>query len=220
MNKIDKLINRDSQLLELCRDKSVLHLGCVGFTDCSLDQKVALAKNSLHARLSKECECVGVDYDDKTINELKSAGVFDNVIYGNVEELSKIDDGGKQYDVVLAGDIIEHLSNPGLMLQGIKPLLKEDGVLVVSTPNSFGAAAFVRYFLGRFREGEEHVICFNHITLEQLLERYQYSVSNAYTCYQDVAKKQYGVAFKLFKKLLEIVPRFGGTLLFVCHPKK
>ena len=40
MNQIKKFIERDSRIINMCRNKSVLHLGCVGFTDCAIEEKV------------------------------------------------------------------------------------------------------------------------------------------------------------------------------------
>jgi len=214
--KIRKYVARDTEIINLCRGKKVLHLGCVGFTDCTRKQKVALAKQSLHAKLSEMTECVGVDYDATRIKELQEAKVFNNVVYGNVEHLGALNEDLGTFDVVLAGDIIEHLSNPGMMLEGIKPYLRPEGKFIVSTPNAFGIAAFLRYVTGKFKEGEEHVLCFNPITLEQILSRHDYTVDVAESCYQEVAKHQYGVGFKLFRSILEMVPKLGGTLIYTC----
>ena len=218
--KIQRFVARDQKILDLCRGKKVLHLGCVGFTDCTHQQKVSLAHQSLHAKLSEMTDCVGVDYDAATIKELQEAEVFDNVVYGNVEHLDKLNEDLGLFDVVLAGDIIEHLSNPGMMLEGVKSYLKPEGKFIVSTPNAFGIASYLRYAAGKFKEGAEHVLCFNPITLEQILSRHGYGVDMAESCYQEVAQNQYGVAFKLFRKMLKMFPKFGGTLIYVCSVRR
>lgn len=41
------------------------------------------------------------------------------------------------FDTILALDLIEHLSNPGLFLQSCKKHLKPHGKIVISTPNTF-----------------------------------------------------------------------------------
>jgi len=219
MIKITKFVSRNDEILTRCSRRRVLHLGCVGFTDCTTAQKKELAKQSLHAAISDSAECIGIDYDIDTIEELKKADIFKNIIYGDVQLLGELDSSIGVFDIVLAGDIIEHISNPGLMLDGIKPYLKSDGFLIVSTPNAFSAAAFIRYMFGKFREGNEHVMCFNIITLQQMLERHGYKIDEAMTCYQDAAKNQYGLGFRLFRKVLCQFPRFGGTLIYICRLK-
>lgn len=86
--------------------------------------------------------------------------MFTNAIAGNVERLEEVKISG-QFGLIVAGDIIEHLSNPGLMLDGVKRFCAPQTTLAISMPNAFGLPGFVRYFLGRFREGDEHVLSFN-----------------------------------------------------------
>ncbi len=44
-------------------------------------------------------------------------------------------DLGETYDVIVAGDIIEHLSNPGRFLGAVSRHLNKEGVFLVTTPN-------------------------------------------------------------------------------------
>ena len=217
MKIIKNFVERDKTIIEYCKGKSVLHLGCVGFTDCPVAQKIELAKESLHASISKVSKnCIGVDLDGDTVVELTEHGVFDNLVEGDVEKLTELELSGERFDLVVAGDIIEHLSNPGLMLEGMKGLMKPNGKLLVSTPNSFGVASWIRMILGKFREGEQHVLCFNPITLMQLLDRHGYELTSASSCYQARAEENYGVMFKFLRAILKRIPRLGGTLLYVC----
>lgn len=220
MPQITNFLERDFKIIETCRNKSALHLGCVGFTDCTAEEKIIQAKESLHASISElASECTGVDLDGDTIAELRELGVFLNVIEGDVEHLERLPQDLRNFDIVVAGDIIEHLSNPGLMLEGIKPRLGSGGRLLVSTPNSFGIASWIRVLTGKFREGAQHVLCFNPITLEQLLERHGYEVESALSCYQSRARENFGVFFNIFRRILERFPYLGGTLLYICRPK-
>ena len=42
-----------------------------------------------------------------------------------------------KFDKIFAGDLIEHLVNPGLFLEGCKKMLKANGYLILTTPNTF-----------------------------------------------------------------------------------
>jgi 2-polyprenyl-3-methyl-5-hydroxy-6-metoxy-1,4-benzoquinol methylase len=81
------------------------------------------------------------------------------VLEGNVEHLEDMVPELRGFDVVVAGDIIEHLSNPGLMLDGIRSRLATNGRVIISTPNAFGVASWLRVLTGRFKEGAQHVPC-------------------------------------------------------------
>lgn len=45
-------VEHNSTSVEIYRNKSVLHLDCVSFTDCPIDEKVRQARESLHACLT------------------------------------------------------------------------------------------------------------------------------------------------------------------------
>jgi len=211
---LDGYVDRNAALLELAAGKSVLHLGCVGFTDCTPDEKVAQAPATLHAALSRVSRCVGVDLDAVTIQQLQARGVFDNVLVGDVEDLSCLR-GHQPFEVVVAGDIIEHVSNPGRMLDQAREYLAPGGLLAVSTPNAYGLPAFLRMLAGRHSEGAQHVLNFNPITLAQLLTRHGYEVVRARSCFQQHARTS--ALFPVLSRALGRVPRLGGTLLFECR---
>lgn len=210
-------VDRNAKFLELCRGKRVLHLGCVGFTDCPVEDKVRLARQSLHFALSEVCDCLGVDLDAESLRQLEKRGVFQNVMVGDVERLGLLPLGRESFDVVMAGDIIEHLSNPGMMLDGVRPLLKPRGLLVVSTPNAFGLPNYLRFLGRRFHEGQQHILCFNPVTLAQLLARHGYKVTAAFTGHQRAARR-HGLFLNLGRLVFRECPRLGGTLLYVAEP--
>jgi 2-polyprenyl-3-methyl-5-hydroxy-6-metoxy-1,4-benzoquinol methylase len=178
----------------------------------------AFARQSLHAAVTDAAaSCTGVDLDGDAIREWRDLRILSNVIEGNVEQPDRLGYQIGKLEVVLAGDIIEHVSNPGLMLDGIRQRMAKKSVLIISTLNSFGVASWIKYARGRFREGSQHVMCFNPIALRQLLERHGYTVDKAFSCYQSRAYSQYGRAFRIFRALLHRFSRFGGTLLYECH---
>lgn len=196
-------------IIEVARQKRVLHLGCVGFADQSDVDRVKLAKESLHQALTVSAKTTGIDYSKTAIRYLKEKGVFNNVIFGNVEKLDEVGLEGT-FDVIVAGDIIEHLSNPGLLLEGLKRFFHKDTVLVITTPHAFGLLNFIRFARGRFAEGREHVMTFNAINIRQLLERHGYVLESLDTCYQKHANDS--LFFAAGKAFFERFPKFGGTL--------
>jgi 2-polyprenyl-3-methyl-5-hydroxy-6-metoxy-1,4-benzoquinol methylase len=43
--------------------------------------------------------------------------------------------GGRRFDVVFCGEVIEHMFSPDVLLEDVRSVLADDGVLVLSSPN-------------------------------------------------------------------------------------
>ncbi len=70
-------------------------------------------------------------------------------VQGNVETATLEPLGGRPFDVIVAGEIIEHLENPGLFLRACRPLLSAEGSLIITTINAYCWFRFIRYLFGR-----------------------------------------------------------------------
>ena len=72
---------------------------------------------------------------------------------------------GRVFDYVVCADVIEHLRNRQQLLRTVRRFLKEDGLLVISTPNV--ALWFYRLSLlvGRFEYGPRGVLDHTHVHL-------------------------------------------------------
>src|SRR5690606_24625687 len=72
---------------------------------------------------------VGFDVDDRVLpNNYKSS------VTGKVEEIANLLPS-ESFDVILAGELIEHLETPYEFLRDCLALLRPGGKLVLSTPN-------------------------------------------------------------------------------------
>ena len=88
---------------------------------------------------------IGID-----INDYKSSAYKNfTFIKGNIFK-NKIED--KTIDIVLCFDVIEHIENPNSLLQEIGRILKDKGILILSTPNKYRllAAPLVALRLRKF----------------------------------------------------------------------
>lgn len=204
--------SRSDLVADLVGGKSVLHLGAVGQTEEPIADQIAAAPHGIHALITeKAAHCVGVDIDAAAVAALHEHGVYTNVIAADVLTLDRADVHLDTIDVVFAGDIIEHIANPGQFLQGIAQVADPGATLVLTTPNAFGLFNFVRYCLCRTYEGNEHVCSFNVATICQLLEWAGWQPQRTWTCYQDLAATKPG--FRLGSALIGAFPAVGGTLL-------
>jgi SAM-dependent methyltransferase len=205
-------------LTRFAAQKRVLHLGAVGCTLGSTQAKVDAAASSVHAFLTRISTCVGIDLDREAVAGLTEAGVFDNLIAADVQTLSRDQIPLPTIDVIVAGDVIEHLSNPGAMLDSMRRLSDEGTKLVITTPNALGLPNFMRYGMNRFRDSPDHVCSFSYMNLESLLGRHGWVVEELYTCHQSGAEKRNaGALFHAGRWFFRSRPRFGGTLFAVAR---
>jgi SAM-dependent methyltransferase len=112
-----------------------------------------------------------VDYLAEEVQRMRAEG-FDAVC-ANVEEM----DLGEEFNVIVAGDIIEHLDNPGKFLGRAGKHLKPDGILLVTTPNPITYVRMLRVLLkGHAGANREHTCWFTAKVLRQLAGRHELRV--------------------------------------------
>jgi SAM-dependent methyltransferase len=172
MNKKFELVQRVDFIKKICAEKKVLHLGC---TDYPFTQAAIENKMLLHFELEKVSgELYGFDFDQKGIDVLKNAG-GKNLYRADLERLEEVD-LHETFEVIIAGEMIEHLSNPGLFLRGIQRFMNENTSLIITTINGYSGMRFFIYGLrGRGGENEpvhpDHVAYYSYKTLKLVVER-------------------------------------------------
>jgi 2-polyprenyl-3-methyl-5-hydroxy-6-metoxy-1,4-benzoquinol methylase len=81
---------------------------------------------------------VGTDLDQKSIQYLTSLNVFKNARF----EVYDVDlnpyTSHERFDVVILSEVLEHLRNPVRGLDHVSSVLREGGLLLLTTPNGFG----------------------------------------------------------------------------------
>lgn len=127
-----KILQRAEQILPWVQGPRVLDIGCAAHA-MNFDDP-----HWLHGLLRKHFpDTVGLDIRPDKIEQLRKAG-FANVYQGNAEKF----DLGREFDTIVAGDLIEHLSNPGAFLACAKKHLAPAGRLIVTTPYPFCLLGF------------------------------------------------------------------------------
>ena len=76
-------------------------------------------------------KCYGLDFSQEEVDLANKRGL--NVKQGNIEE--KFPFNSNKFNVVYAGEVIEHLFNPDHFLEESGRVLRKDGYLIISTPN-------------------------------------------------------------------------------------
>jgi 2-polyprenyl-3-methyl-5-hydroxy-6-metoxy-1,4-benzoquinol methylase len=100
------------------------------------------------ALAEKGCPVVGVEMDVK--QAAQAAPFCRRLVVGNIEELDLDQEVPDVFDVVLCGDVLEHLQDPGAVLQKLLRRLAPNGYLVVSIPNIAHASVRLSLLGGQF----------------------------------------------------------------------
>lgn len=129
-------LSRDDLILECMREKTVLD---IGFAEHNLN--LAENENWFHRKIvAISKECIGADLNRDLVCHFNSKGYNSIVVDVCSEEYI-----GRKFDVIHAGDIIEHLHNIEGFFKFIMRHLCENGVVVITTPSPFS-----RHTLGQF----------------------------------------------------------------------
>ena len=165
-------------LKDLVRDGKVLDLGVVDYRERRQDddQYFETHPTLLFRQITDiNPDVVGVDIDEAGINKLLAKNF--NVICANVETMTL----GRTFDVIVAGEIIEHLENPGMFLRNMLKHIADNGTLAISTPNPFYVKQ--RHKIWRYNRPqvhEDHTCWFDPVTLTELLKRTGWQVTASY----------------------------------------
>lgn len=220
-NKFE-LIQRVEFIKQSCSEKKVLHLGCTNYpyTKEALDNDMLL-----HFELDKVAsELYGFDFDERGLEILRKSG-GKNLYRADLEKLEDVllDD---HFDVIIAGEMIEHLSNPGLFLRGIKRFMNQDTNLIITTINAYCAFRFLIYGLrgkGGWNEPvhPDHVAYYSYKTLNLILERENLEIKKFYFYDIGIEHRQFNRWFyNLFNDIcVKISPQLCDGVIAVCNLK-
>ena len=209
---------RNNFVYKYVKGKEVLHLGFLGE-----DEKKRFS--DIHEFLLKNTKnTLGIDIDKKRVDILKKKG-FD-VMCDDAITLVKLKETNRKFEVIFAGEIIEHLENPFQFIENLKELLKPDGVIILTTPNIYSLRFIIRhtifgiespYWQNRANEIRYgHVIGFSKMLFENFLLRSNFKIVN----FSYVIKNEYSGFRAFFEKFISMIfPRFSPTLIYIVKLK-
>lgn len=177
----------------------------------------------LHGKLREKFPSItGIDVNEGNINKLKALGL-DDLFVASAENF----DLNRRFDTIVAGELIEHLANPGLFLQECSEHLKPQGRVVLTTPYAF-SLLYIIYAFFKFPktcENGEHCSWFCVETLTQIIQRYGYKVEH-WEIIEDYELDNPSFLYRIFAGLMVSIGRVvipgrlrKNNLLFVISLK-
>lgn len=178
-------------IAENIKNKEVLDIGCV---ESMNNFSAQYMKNTQHYKLKQYTKkLIGIDLEEKGVKALNDLGC--ECYCSLAEDAYKLNLG--KFDIILLGDIIEHIPNPNFFLLSLRKLLKPNGEIICTTPNALSYEYQLKLFFHRPFTRHQHTAWYCRVTLGNLMK---YSGFNE-------SKFNYGVYWKtsknIFRKIFE-----------------
>lgn len=159
---------------------------------------------------------VGVEYSEEVAKLARTRGL-NSVIPGSIED-PKIDFSQEPFDLILAGHVLEHLTDPWKIVRRIHTWLRPGGQFVGAIPNvRHHSVVFPLLFAGRWEYQESGVMDWTHVRfftrsgIVQLLEQAGFEVE---TVAHEIGGPKSALAnsmtFGVFKHILSYAYNFSA----------
>jgi len=168
-------------ILKYTKGKDVLDIG-----SCAEQGKNIKPKTLYNLIKKNSNSVVGIDIESGT----------PEIIKANAETV-KIN---KKFDLIVAGDVIEHLHNPGIFLDNMYQHLKNEGKMIIVTPN----VKSIGYL--PFKGNDYHTCWYCKNTLRYLVENHNFKVEKVIFG----LRKKKNVINNFFRNI------FANNIMFVC----
>jgi len=190
--------DRCRYITKLARGKKVLDVGVVEhFAEASQNDEW------LHEHVRRAASsCVGVDILEDGVRKLRERGY--NVICADITQapLNEI------FDLVVIGEVIEHVGDPGALMKNAALMLAERGRLLLTTPNPWYLNPILKnVFEGQpFTDSADHVTWFDPSTLAEIGHRAGLTLD----CYAGIKMQHSGSALsRLASRLAPALTSLG-----------
>ncbi len=161
-----KVVDREAFIVERCNGKRVLNLGCASGT---LHGKIKAVANRI----------IGVDKvatgePNQLVMDLDRIECIDPwwEIEGKPDHMERA-----EFDVIVAGEIVEHLGNPGNLLEHLRDFKCP---VLITVPNAFHVAGLRWMKEGYEQVNPDHVAWYSYKTMKTLIERYSFTIQEFY----------------------------------------
>jgi len=151
--KIEELIETE---IDNNGGKRILDIGC--------------ASGYLTSKYSNNNQVIGIDISERSVR--KAREVLNEAHRVNLEEYPWPDEVIKRkYDIIICGELIEHLFAPENLIKYLKDLLGEKGAIILSTPNFLYWTDRIKMLLGYYEITDKgHIRLFSYKSILKMLD--------------------------------------------------
>jgi hypothetical protein len=165
----EKVNHRTEVLLDACRGKRILHIGCCDHLPL-IASKLA-SGDWLHSLIT-DCSdyTVGVDIDAAAVSGACQISGLKNIIAGDIMADALIPEiADKKFDIALFGEVVEHISNPVSFLKRFRENYGASiGQIIITVPNAFRAGNLKGAFNSSETINSDHRFFFTPYTISKV----------------------------------------------------
>ena len=199
IDKGNHLKERLDFILNAVKGKKVLDIGII---DHSI--KNCFSQNWMHGKILQEASnCIGVDILSDDIEKLRTKGL-------NVKCVDfQVSSWKEKFDVIVLGEILEHLDAPGYCLRNISNMLNEDGIIIITIPNPYFLTTIIKncFTSSRYCDNIDHVVWFDPVTLQSLVKRHKLKIKEFHALDISIKSIQNSRA-KIFFYIVDLILKF------------
>lgn len=200
-----RVVNRIDYLVGRANGRRVVH---VGFVDTGCAEANLGSDTWLHGHLDRVAtSLVGIDVNEVGVKEAVANGFEAYAI--DCRDADAVREAGiEPGQLVLAGEVIEHLDDPGSFLAGLHNLVAPGGEMIITTPNITGLYNTFAALANKEINHPDHVVMFTWRTLTAMAARHGWEPVETVTYVPPVKFEGEG----LLGKLLGFAGRFAHAL--------
>ena len=204
--------DRVLKIIDLCDGRSVLHLGCA---DAPIHEYRYKNNELLHSQIRRYAShIIGVDLDSEAVAFLRKCAGYSEIVQGNVEKLEELN-LDCQFEVIVLGELLEHLSNVGMCLDKISTLLRPHGIVIISVPNAFALKAYLWALFGIERVHPDHMCYYSVNTLRALALRHGYLVKSVFYYITKPRSKIKKIVWYMLRPIYQMRPWLSDGILVI-----
>lgn len=126
-----------------------------------LDIGCATGRRGAWLREHSQCQVVGVEIDPSMVAAARPR--CDDVHQADIEDLPALPYPDESFDILIFGDVLEHLKDPERVLVYLQRYLRPGGRVLISLPNFLFLFVRIKVVLGLFRYTEYGILDKTHL---------------------------------------------------------
>lgn len=205
------IYNRVDFILDYCKNKNVLHIGC---TDFPFTRQKIENKSLLHENLKKVSKkVIGLENNVDSIKEYFELTGDENILYADITKSYPKEIENENFDVILLSEVLEHLVNPSQAIEVLKNSFSAGTKVLVTVPNYASVQAMAASLNQKETIHPDHYWYFSPYTLCRLFSEKGFELNEL----------NFGMYYQLKTKINVVMKKFpfnGDCIIAIFSIKK